>query len=173
MRSLLRTLPLLFLFCLCLQQQALADKSDEIYAIANEAVKAHEAGNLDRALALYGTVIDSGVLGPGDRVLTYCYNNRATIWLSRGDDDKAFLDLSKGIEYNPDYTAYYNRGTLFEQRGRLDEALADYTKALELFPGYGKALEARGHLLVSRGQADQGRKDLRNAQIAQLKIRFF
>ncbi len=173
MRSLLRTLPLFFLLCLCLPQQVRADKSDEIYAIANEAVKAHEAGDLDRALKLYGQVIDSGVLGSGDRVLTYCYNNRAMIWLSQGNDDMAFLDLSKGIEYNPDHTAYFNRGMLFEQRGHLEEALADYNKAIELFPEYGKALEARGHLLISRGQAGQGRKDLRNAQIAQLKIRFF
>ncbi len=173
MRSLARTLLILMLLCLCLPQQVLADKTDEIYAVANEAVKAHEAGDIHKALALYSKVIDSGVLGPGDRVLTYCYNNRAMIWLSQGDDDRAFLDLSKGIEYNPDYTAYYNRGTLFEDRGRIDEALSDYNKALEILPTYGKALEARGHLLIERGQAGQGRKDLHNAQIARLKIRFF
>lgn len=173
MRSLARTLLILLFLCLFLPYPAAAKTHDRIYAVANEAVKAHEAGDLHKALALYSQVIDSGQLGSGDRVLTYCYNNRAAIWLSQGEDDRAFLDLTKGIEYNPDYTAYYNRGTLFEERGRIDEALADYTKALEIFPGYGKALEARGHLLISRGQVNQGRSDLRKAQIARMKIRFF
>lgn len=146
--------------------------AQNVYDLVNEAVKAQSEGNTSHAFELYSKIMDSGELQSDPKILAYLYNNRAVIWLQRGNEGMALQDFERSLELYPDQTAYYNRALILADRGRKQEALEDLDKAIAMFPRYANAYELRGHLRLEQGDASQGRADLRKARELQLKIRF-
>ncbi len=71
--------------------------------------------------------------------------NRAELFTARGEADKAFADLDRAAQMNPDdAAACYNRGSALLDRGRLDDALKDLDRAIELDPKLVEAYNNRG-----------------------------
>ncbi len=73
------------------------------------------------------------------------YNNRGKYYgFQKQDYDRAFADLNKSIEVDPEYpNAYVNRGNVYSMREEYQQAIADYDRALQLRPTYYDALTNR------------------------------
>ncbi len=84
------------------------------------------------------------------------YNNRGKYYgFQKQDYERAFADLSKSIEVDPEYpNAYVNRGNVFSIREEYDKALKDYNRALELRPVYYDALVNRAITNALMGNYD-------------------
>ena len=67
-------------------------------AVAGE--KAHQEGDLNRAVRLYTKAIDSGELSRAD--LAGIYNDRGQAWRLKGNLDAALSDHNQAIALNPD-----------------------------------------------------------------------
>lgn len=111
--------------------------------LANSAVRAAQAGDLDRAIELYDrAIVEGGLTG---RHLATVHNNRGFVRQSRGDYDGALDDYAAALEIVPDYVGVYdNRGWLYRERGEPMKAIEDYTRALEVDPGYANGYNNRG-----------------------------
>ncbi len=126
----------------------------DVAVIANEAVKAQELGDIDRAMRLYSQVIDSGELkGPDDaNLLSFLLNNRGVIWAGLGAFDRAIADYNRAIKIQEDASFFYNRGSAWFELGDATKALADLERAIQLKPGYTRAYRQRNLVLRSSGQ---------------------
>lgn len=95
--------------------------------------RAAEKGDLDKAIKLFSTAIDSGKLSKEN--LAIAHNNRGSAYDDKGNTDKALKDYSKAIEFNPSYdAAYYNRSYALERKGQISDAYRDMEKAVQLEP---------------------------------------
>ena len=118
--------------------------------------KAHQAGDLNKAIKLYTKAIDSGELSQAD--LAGIYNNRGQAWRIKGDLDVALADHDKAVALNPKFPLAYNsRGIVWEKKGDLKKALADFNKAIELDPEYPSAYYNRSGLYERMGDLPAGR----------------
>ncbi|QTN38160.1 tetratricopeptide repeat protein [Cryomorphaceae bacterium] len=73
------------------------------------------------------------------------YNNRGKYYgFQEQDYERAFADLNKSVEVDPEYpNAYVNRGNVYSMRKEYQKAMKDYDRALELRPTYYDALTNR------------------------------
>ncbi|GAB7080379.1 tetratricopeptide repeat protein [Megalodesulfovibrio paquesii] len=166
-------LPLLCLFGICLALPAAAVETEEDYTViglANQAIKAQQEKNLPMALELYTQVVNSKALDGGDHLLTYIYNNRGHIYLTRNDPSSAIRDFTRSIENNPDYVAFINRGNAYTMLGDDQRAIADYTEALKLRPGSARAYANRSFNWLNLGQAAKAQQDMAQARRLDPKI---
>jgi tetratricopeptide (TPR) repeat protein len=84
---------------------------------------------IDKAIADYTKAIQ---LDPN---FVKTYNNRAIMYLFKGDTDRAFSDFSQIIQRFPnDGAAYFNRGHIYSDKKDYDRAIVDYTEAIRLTP---------------------------------------
>ena len=66
---------------------------------------------------------------------SHSYVNRAMVYESLKDYDKAIADMSAAISLEPTYEFYFkDRGDLYFAAGKYAEALADYNKAKQMDP---------------------------------------
>ncbi|MBN2003514.1 MAG: tetratricopeptide repeat protein [Anaerolineae bacterium] len=73
------------------------------------------------------------------------YSNRANVYLSMGEYEKAVRDYDRAVALDPKFAlAYYNRGLAHMQLGDFEKALEDYTQTIELNPAYAPAYKNRG-----------------------------
>lgn len=94
-------------------------------------------------------------------------------WWSRGSYrlqenrlEEAFVDLNKGIHFNPNIAEpYYDRGRVQEKLGDLQAAFNDYTLAIEK-EGYAKAYVNRGRLLAANHETQAALRDFELAVLA-------
>lgn len=89
------------------------------------------------------------------------YNNRGKYYgFQKQDYEKAFADLNKSVEVDPNYpNAYVNRGNVYSMREQYDKAIADYDRALELRPTYYDALTNRAITNALLGNFDKSLAD--------------
>ena len=81
----------------------------------------------------------------GNGLLAVIYNNRAGVFRSEGEYDRAILEYNKAIEIDPNYaSAYMNRGKTYADKGEFDRAILEYNKAIEIDPRYATAYFNRG-----------------------------
>jgi len=93
--------------------------------------EAHKAGNVDEALRLYGSAIQSGDLT--EKQLAYLHYRRGALRGSTGQNGLAIEDFSATIRIDPRHGyAQSLRGCLQGIAGRFDAAEADHKAALEL-----------------------------------------
>ena len=65
------------------------------------------------------------------------YDERARIWVSRKEFDKALADLDTAIQLAPQAALpYFDRADVWEKRGRYDRAIDDYGKAIRIDPEF-------------------------------------
>lgn len=132
---------------------------------ANDAVRAQENGDYERAFELYTRVVDAGELPEGDNLLAYCLNNRGLIHVRKKEYDQAMADFNAAIEHRPDYIFYFNRGRLLMHLGRDQEAIQDFTQSLMRNMEFTRAFHARGLAKLNTGDTRGGLADLEKAQV--------
>ena len=95
------------------------------------------------------------------------YNNRALIWKSMGQYDRAVADFGVAIKLMPKRAKYYaNRGEAFRLLGQLDRALQDQNRSIEMFDdsvGVALAYQVRGDTLRYMGEHDRAFADYADA----------
>ncbi len=95
------------------------------------------------------------------------YNNRALLWKSMGQYDRAVADFGIAIKLQPKRAKYYaNRGEAFRLLGQLDRALLDQNRSIDMFddgPGVALALQIRGDTLRYMGEYDRAFADYADA----------
>jgi tetratricopeptide (TPR) repeat protein len=118
-------------------------------AYTNRGVARHAAGDLDGALADYGTALR---YNPG---YPEALNDRGIVRYLRGDVAGALADYDAAIRVRPDYAdAYANRGLARQIGGDAAGAVADFDAAIRLRPAYAKAYYSRANLRLGGGDID-------------------
>jgi tetratricopeptide (TPR) repeat protein len=86
---------------------------------------------------------------------------RADSWRMKGEYDRAFADLSDGLELNPrePYT-YLNRGNLLMDLGRSVEAIPDYQRAIRLKPDFATSYNNLANAYRGIGEFDKSIEQL-------------
>jgi len=147
-----------------------AEEDYSIITVANQAIKAQQEKNLPRALELYTQVVNSRALDSGDHLLTYIFNNRGYIYLTRNDPASAIRDFTHSINNAPDYVAFINRGNAYTMLGDDQKAIADYTEALRLRPTSARAYANRSFSWLNLGQPAKAQQDMAQAKRLDPKI---
>ncbi|AGW15208.1 tetratricopeptide repeat protein [Megalodesulfovibrio gigas] len=171
-RSVLALMSVCWLGC-CWVAPVLAVETEEDYtviSIANQAIKAQQEKDLPTALELYTQVVNSRALDGGDHLLTYIFNNRGYIYLTRNDPASAIRDFTHSIDNAPDYVAFINRGNAYTMLGDDHKAIADYTEALRLRPTSARAYANRSFSWLNLGQNAKAQQDMAQAKRLDPKI---
>lgn len=137
---------------------------------ANKAIKAHQEGDLQRALELYTQVINAKAMDDGDHLLTYIYNNRGHILLTRNDAAGAIKDFDRAMANLPDATTLLNRGNAYAILGQDKRAIEDYNQALVLRPKYARAFANRGYSWLNLGEHAKAQADFAAARAIDPKV---
>ena len=123
---------------------------DALASLKMTAAKALQAGELERAAQLYGSVIAA------DRDFAEGYYKRANALNQMGRWQDALADYDRAVALNPIYAnAYCNRGSVLQCLNRLDEALSSYDRAIELNSTDFLAYYNRGSVLKALGRFDE------------------
>ena len=81
------------------------------------------------------------------------YYNRAWVYASKGEIEKALGDYTKAIKLNDRYTdAYYNRGLLYARMKRPESAIKDFSTVIKLDPSSVDAYCNRGNANYQLGR---------------------
>jgi tetratricopeptide (TPR) repeat protein len=116
-------------------------------ALFQQAVAAHQAGDLDAAERFYRAVIAAD---PGTKAARA---NLAGVAFQRGDIEGGIGWLDASLAIDPRQAAVLaNRAGARAHLGQLDAALADYEAALDVDPDFAEALQ---HKAVIRQRLDQ------------------
>ena len=164
----------------------------EAETLCAQAVRQHQAGQLEAAERLYGQVLQAepghfgahhmlGVLrhqqGRNDEALALlaalvaeypqaveALSNYAAVLKSTGRAQEALTVYEQALRLQPDHAGALNgRGAILLDANRYDEALADYDAALAAQPDFAIALANRGRALQFLGRFDEARADLMRA----------
>jgi tetratricopeptide (TPR) repeat protein len=126
-----------------------------------EAVQAEEAGDKQRAIALYEQI------GETDAAYAAACINLGTLHFHLRQYDRAEEMYRRATEVDPQYVlAYFDLGNVLDELERLDEAIAAYKKAIVLAPRYA---DAHYNLALAYERKGQPRPALRHWQ-AYIKI---
>ena len=125
--------------------------------ISTEAQLFHDAGDLDKAIACYGLVIE---LDPRPVV----YLHLAEARLVNGDIEGALADCEEAIRLDPDMAdAYRGRAGVHIARVDPESALADLDEAIRLDPTDAASYRVRGNLHRAMGDETKAEADLAKA----------
>ncbi len=114
-----------------------------------EAVRAHQAGRLDAAEALYRRILSQA---PRQRDALHLLG---VIAHQRGDQARAVSLIDRAIAVDGRDPAFHNnRGTALLALGRLEAAEAAFRRALALSPGYAEAHNNLGNVLQEQGRPE-------------------
>jgi putative GTP pyrophosphokinase len=95
-----------------------------------DAIEAHNAGNLDRAISIYTRIIDAR---PNDIVLSIMYKHRGMAYFAQSKYQEAMADFNHSADANPkNFRAYYYVGIVQAVMGKEAEAIESFTHSLEL-----------------------------------------
>jgi len=132
-----------------------------------------QPGDLQNRIAACSAVIDNGELRADVRAegllrRAMAYAEKAAQSDSKDDMDRAILDLSKGMQLDPDNRAaqkyaYRMRAGLYFHKGDHDLALADYTALIRLEPNSATVHEYRGVVYAAKGAHEQAIADYSEA----------
>lgn len=101
-------------------------------------------------------------VNPGSRV----YHNRASLYRTSGDLDKAIEYYSEALKYKDDIiddAIYTNRGNVYFDLKQYTKAISDYNQSLKIKPGYYQNYENRGASYLMMKNFDSALVDLRKA----------
>jgi tetratricopeptide (TPR) repeat protein len=97
--------------------------------------------------------------------------DRGSVYLTKGEYDRAISEFNKALEVNPkDSGTYKNRGAAYMNKGQYDQAISDYTKALEINPKDAEVYNARGRAYYFRGKYKESWEDLNKAEDLGYKV---
>lgn len=130
--------------------------------------KAHEElSNYDAAIADLTSVLE---LDPAHR---FARNERAAVYMKKGDNDKALADLNDALDRDPGNARTYTlRGRVHTELGNSDAAMKDFEAATARDPTYGEAYHWRGVAKLKFDQPAAATADLvRGAELQPLDDR--
>lgn len=142
-----------------------------------EALACHERGDIQRASALYRSILETNAENPkalhflglaefqSGNVETGCklvdlsilyapresafLLNRSGILLQIGRTGDALSDATKALHIDPTSAeAYFRKGNAQQALGKLDEAIASYSSCISLNPAHLTALSNRGAIFL-------------------------
>jgi len=88
------------------------------------------------------------------------YHQRAAIYLSMGEYDKAIQEYDKALELDPTYVpAYYDRGVAHAQQQHYADAIADFSEVIALDAQHAGAYYNRGLVYARQNAFDQALAD--------------
>ncbi|MGZ8401427.1 MAG: tetratricopeptide repeat protein, partial [Methyloceanibacter sp.] len=112
-----------------------------------EAVRQHQAGQLDAAAAGYARIL---AIDPGHAEALHL---SGLIAHQRGDNARAVELIGKAIRRNPRIAAYHNHlGSALLAMDRVAEATASLRRALALDPGHADAHNNLGNVMMREGR---------------------
>lgn len=89
-------------------------------------------GSYENALRIYNESIDAF---SSSFMIDLVYFERGKFFWDRGQRGKAFEDLTRTIEINPQFAkCYFVRGVFYQKEHKYAEAIKDYSKVLEIYP---------------------------------------
>ena len=116
-------------------------------ALADIAIK-----RLDKAIGL-------------DPLFVEAYFERAHVYWSQDNFDKAIEDFTSAIDLNPDHAlTHFQRGKVYRCKGCDDRAIDDFNRAIDLDPGDAEAYRERGFAYEQRGDCDLAEADYNMAE---------
>jgi tetratricopeptide (TPR) repeat protein len=100
--------------------------------------------------------------------LAQAYNLRAVIHQSRGQQDEAIADFSRGIQLMQDAGKsgwelaflYFMRANTYRAKGDLDQAIIDHTESIRIAPGWDKSYNDRGAIYFQKGDVARALADI-------------
>jgi tetratricopeptide (TPR) repeat protein len=102
-----------------------------------QAMKAAEAGQTIKALAMLDTVIASRPQ------FTEAWNKRATIYFMIGDYDRSLADIARVLEQEPrHFGALAGQGLIYNEQGKPEAAIRSLKRALAINPRLDAARKA-------------------------------
>lgn len=115
-----------------------AEPGKEPAVDAGACMAASEARDGDKVLTECGAVIDNPKAARADRINALIA--RASIFITRGEIDRAIADYGVTLQLNPTLASIFNaRGELHRKKGDRPKALADFAAALRLNPDHASA----------------------------------
>ena len=132
--------------------------SGDAEQILTDALAAHAAGELDKAVDLYEQVL---VLDPQNR---FAYYDLGLIDQTRGDDAAAADQYEQAIAVAPDFTpAIFNLAIIRAKQGATDEAIGLYRDVIAIDDTDARAHLNLGFLLIASGERKEGQRELDRA----------
>jgi tetratricopeptide (TPR) repeat protein len=131
-----------------LQKAAALNPNDELFreafdSLRKEAFELAEAGQIERAAALYKQMID---ILPKDAKSHY---NLATLLKRRGDLDGAMRHYQEAVRYDPNYVlALFNVAEIAAGKGSAREAQSQYRRVLQINPDFIPAINNLASLMA-------------------------
>ncbi len=130
-----------------LWEDAAAKSPDKVRVLGNRAFAYFEAGDLEKAEALY---IDFLKRFPYDAA---GYNNMGLLYEKKGDIKSAIKYYKEAIRLRPSYWRFYmHLGDAFRQAGLINEAKNELLKAVNLEPQNPELLINLASLLAKQGE---------------------
>ncbi len=125
-------------------------KGDALAALLRDAVRLHQAGESERAQALYARILKLAPDQPDALHLSGLLRYQA------GALAEAEALIRRALALNPRAASYHNSlGVVALAQGRAEEARAHFTAALALDPSYAQALNNVGNALQTLGRLDE------------------
>lgn len=133
-------------------------ESGRVDALFKQALIYHQAGDLEKAEALYRQVL--GILPQHFDAK----HSLGVISLQRGRLDEARVFISEALALEPRAAAAHNNlGNVYLRMNRLEDAKSHFMRAVQLQPGYAAAHLNLGNLLRSQGKLNDAAEHLRTA----------
>jgi tetratricopeptide (TPR) repeat protein len=124
----------------------------------NEGHKNYQKGDLSGAEDAY----TQAIMQQPDDVKSHF--NRAIVYITMAEYDKAIQDYTKVIAMQADYPeAYYNRGWAYFHKDMFDNAIEDCNQALLLNPDMASAHLTRGMAYKAKGLLDKAKSDFQKS----------
>ena len=96
-----------------------------------QAIKAHNAGDLDNAILIYTKIIESKP-APNNIVLSVIHKHRGMAHFSKNDYENALVDFRLSFEYdNKSFRSIYYEGIVYSIQKQYEKAVECFTKSLE------------------------------------------
>jgi len=118
-------------------------------ALVREALRVHQAGNLEDAEAAYRKVL---TVNPGHADANHFLG---VIAFQVGMAEESLGPITKAIGINPEKAIYHcNLGNSLQALGRSDEAIASHQKALSLNPNLSESHNSLGSIMQKQGHLE-------------------
>ncbi len=126
-----------------------ASGGDSVDNLLLQALLAHNSGHLERAVELYGRILQHD---PKPATQAVILVHRGMAEFSRAKYDEAIRDFTKTLELDAaNVKAFYYRGTVLRMMGRHGESLADFDRCVDIDPYQFDGLYARAQLRFEIG----------------------
>lgn len=128
-----------------------------------EAIHAHNAGDLDRAVEIYTRIIDSDPK-PNNIILAVISKHRGMAYFAQNDYDLALKDFEDSVKFQPDnFRSLYYIGIVNSVKGDNEAAIQYYNKSLEINEFQSHVYYRRALAHFNLGMYTEAASDIANA----------